>query len=148
VYLRIDSIERALQQSDLKLADVADAGYCAGYALAEDNLRLGWRVVADSVNPLELTRAAWRAAAARAQQPCIEIEVLCSDAAEHRRRVESRTAAAPADARVPTWAQVQARSFEPWTGDVLRIDTAGRDPQTCAEALLARLRDKSLLRSL
>ena len=64
------------------------------YAIAEDNLRLGRTVIADSVNPVEVTRAAWRDVAQRACKRCIEIEIVCSDQAEHRRRVESRIAEA------------------------------------------------------
>ena len=44
---------------------------------AEDNLRLACTVVADSVNPLPITREAWRAVAGRAGVPVLEIEVVC-----------------------------------------------------------------------
>src|SRR5437899_133164 len=86
VYLRIDSIERAIRISPMN-----DAGYCVAYAVAEDNLRLGRTVVADSVNPLQVTRDAWIGVANRAQVKAVEVEIICSDAGEHRRRVESRT---------------------------------------------------------
>src|SRR3546814_5659470 len=62
----------------------------AAYAIAEDNLLLGRIVVADSVNPIELTRSAWRAIAERAGCMNLDIEVLCSDKAEHQRHVEMR----------------------------------------------------------
>jgi predicted kinase len=48
VYLRIDSIEQALRDSALNTEAVGDAGYRVGYAVAEDNLRLGRMVIADS----------------------------------------------------------------------------------------------------
>lgn len=64
IHLRIDSIEQALRNCGL---DVTNEGYVAGYAVAEDNLRLGNMVIADCVNPWPMTRAAWRAVAARAQ---------------------------------------------------------------------------------
>ena len=63
-----------------------------GYAVAQDNLRLGRTVVADCVNPWPLTREAWRAVAQRAQGQSLDVEITCSDAGEHRRRVESRLA--------------------------------------------------------
>lgn len=44
-----------------------DAGYRVAYALADDNLRLGRTVIADSVNPIGLTRDAWLSVADRAQ---------------------------------------------------------------------------------
>jgi predicted kinase len=56
VYLRIDSIEQVLRDSPLITGTVDDACYCVGYAVAGDNLRLGRMVIADSVNPLKLTR--------------------------------------------------------------------------------------------
>ena len=61
-HVRIDSIEQALRQSGVS---VVAHGYRVGYAVAEDNLRLGHTVVADSVNPLEITREAWRDVAKR-----------------------------------------------------------------------------------
>jgi predicted kinase len=61
---------------------------------------LGQSVVADSVNPLTATREAWRAVAASANFPIIEVEIICSDLEEHRRRVESRISAS--DRKVDT----------------------------------------------
>jgi len=39
---------------------VGPVGYVVGYALAGDQLRSGWSAVAESVNPLAVTRDAWR----------------------------------------------------------------------------------------
>ena len=63
-YLRIDTIERALRASAMLADQVGPAGYLVAYALAEANLRLGQIVIADSVNPLRITREAWRHSAA------------------------------------------------------------------------------------
>lgn len=55
-YLRVDTIEQAISSS-ASLADrhdVGPAGYVTLYRVAEDNLRLGRTVIADSVNPIEL----------------------------------------------------------------------------------------------
>src|SRR6202043_703235 len=90
-YLRIDTIEQALRSSEMLAGDAGPAGYMVAYALAEANLRLGGIVVADSVNPLAITRDAWRKVAAVAASAIFEIEVVCADTAEHRRRVETRT---------------------------------------------------------
>ena len=80
-------------------------------------------MVVDSVNPLAITRAYWRETAASTDVELVEIEVLCSDKREHRRRVDSRHA----DIRglaLPTWQQILDRRYEPWpTAHV--IDTAG-----------------------
>src|SRR3984957_3726631 len=59
VYLRIDSMEQAIRDCGVASKSLDDAGYRVGYAVAEDNLRLGKTVVADSVDPLAATRNAW-----------------------------------------------------------------------------------------
>jgi predicted kinase len=140
VYLRIDTIERALVDGD-EARYFGEQGYHVAYAVAADNLRLGHTVIADSVNPLVITREAWRNVAARAGVAAVEIEVICSDRAEHRRRVETRIAPISV-----TWQEVEARDFEPWTGDHIRIDTASQDiEQSLAvlwQALPAELRSQ------
>lgn len=122
-YIRIDAIEQAMRSAGV-LAEpngVGAAGYVAAYALAKENLRLGLPVVADCVNPLPETRAAWREAAA--PMPIVEVEVVCSDPAEHRRRVETRAADLPGLVP-PTWASAQRHEYAPWTGPRLVLDTA------------------------
>jgi len=123
VYLRIDSIEQAMRDSGAVTQPLNDAGYRVGYALAEDNLRLGRTVVADSVNPLSLTRDAWVEAAKRAGVSALEIEVKCSDPSEHRRRVEARTTDI-SGLRLPSWDEVVSREYHPWNHEHLVIDTA------------------------
>ena len=54
VYLRIDTIEQGLRDGGRGVK--GPEGYVAAYGVAADNLRLGLDVVADSVNPLQLTR--------------------------------------------------------------------------------------------
>ncbi|NJK54325.1 MAG: hypothetical protein HC936_18950, partial [Leptolyngbyaceae cyanobacterium SU_3_3] len=84
VHLRIDTIEHTLRQAGSLIA--GSEGYSVAYRLAEDNLRLGLSVVADSVNPLQITRMAWREVALRVREPFVEIEIICSDVAEHQHR--------------------------------------------------------------
>jgi predicted kinase len=123
VHVRIDSIEQALRDSGLSDDAMRGAGYRAGYAIAEDNLRLGRIVIADSVNPIAASRDAWRAAATRAGVRALDVEVICSDVAAHRRRVETRRPDIPGH-RVPEWQEVIDRHYEPWTTDRLLIDSA------------------------
>ena len=121
IHLRIDSIEQALRNCGV---NVEGEGYVVGYAVAEDNLRLGRIVIADCVNPWPLTRDAWRAVAVRTQVASLDVEVTCSDQAEHRRRVESRVADIPGH-HVPTWQDVIERDYYPWDDQArLIIDTA------------------------
>jgi predicted kinase len=121
LHLRIDSIEQALRNCGLA---VEGEGYVVGYAIAEDNLRVGGLVIADCVNPWPLTRDAWRAVAARAQVKSLDVEVICSDPVEHRRRVESRLADIPGH-QVPSWQDVLERDYHPWDHEPrLIVDTA------------------------
>lgn len=116
VHLRLDTIEAALRawgEGALKAAgrEVGEAGYAVAYALAEDMLRLGQVVIADCVNPVEATRTAWRAVAARTGVPIVEIEVM-------RPGLAGRA------------------DYAPWDRPPVVIDTAGRTvDQSVAEAV-------------
>jgi len=59
-------------------------------------------VVADCVNPLSVTREGWRAVAASTSTDVLEVEIVCSDQTEHRRRVEARRTDVR-DFTPPTW---------------------------------------------
>jgi predicted kinase len=125
VHLRIDSIEEAILASAVLDSPINDAGYRAGNAVAADNLHVGRTVVADSVNPVALSRDAWLEVAKRAQVLSVEIELTCSDAKEHRRRVETRVSDF-AQSRSLTWQDVVSCDYHPWNRAHLVIDTAGR----------------------
>ena len=135
-YIRIDSIEQALR--DLCAVNVEGEGYALAYRLAADNLRLGLNVVADSCNPLELTRRAWEGVALDAGAPYVNIEVICSDIRQHRDRVQARIADV-AGLKLPAWPEVLSREYAPWNAERLVIDTAGRSPAESAAELLALL---------
>ncbi len=90
------------------------------------------------MNPVEETRTAWRAVAREAGCAAVEIEVICSDIAEHRRRVETRRHAAP-EAGLPTWEAVLACDYRPWTRERVVVDTAGRSAESGVAAILGAL---------
>ncbi len=135
VHVRIDSIEQALRDAG---QTVEDAGYRAAYAIAEDNLRLGHDVIADCVNPWPLTRAAWRAVADRAGAPSLEVEIICSDRVEHRRRVETRTTDVPG-LRLPHWQEVVDHDYRAWDGDRVVVDTAQSSVADSVSAIRAAI---------
>lgn len=128
VHLRIDTIEQAIVRSGLARHPVGPVGYVVGYALAEEQLRQGHTVIAESVNPLAVTRDAWRAAAVRAGVPVLEVELVCSDPDEHRSRARSRSVDIP-DLPLPDWEQIVGQDYEPWHRDHLVVDTAGQQPE-------------------
>jgi predicted kinase len=139
VHLRIDTIEQVLR--DGGQFSGGPEGYLVAHQVAADNLRLGLDVVADSVNPLRITRDAWREVAERSGASLVEIEVVCSDEAEHRRRVETHPSDVPG-LRLPTWEQVVNREYEPWDRPHLVIDTAGQTVEQSL-AVLQRLLERS-----
>lgn len=138
VYLRIDTIEQAVRDAGVLMGDIGAAGYLAGYALANSNLQLGRDVVADCVNPLAITREAWRDVAIGTHSTLVEMEVVCSDAAEHRRRIETRTADVPR-LKLPSWEDVQSLSYERWTEPHIVIDTAKLSVEEAVMAVRAQL---------
>jgi predicted kinase len=137
-WLRIDSIEQAIRESGIVTGSVDDAGYRAAYAIADDNLRLGRDVIGDSVNGWPETRDAWLGAGVRSGAQVIEVEIICSDLEEHRRRVETRSS----EVRgliLPDWEAVTSRDYQAWRRDHLRIDTAGRRVEDCVRQVRAAI---------
>ncbi len=128
VYVRVDEIEQALLRHRPGV-DVGAAGYGIAYAVASANLALGLGVVADCVNPVAASRAGWAAAGRHAA--ILAVEIICSDPAAHRRRLEQRGADIAGHA-LPTWADVLALAYEPWPDADLVVDTASN---TAAEAV-------------
>jgi predicted kinase len=140
VYLRIDSIEMKVHEAYPVAGDMGPVGYMVAYAVAEDNLRLGHAVIADAVNPVAASREAWRAVAHRRSTSLIEVEIVCSDAAEHRRRVEDRQS--DIDGFVgPSWQDVQSRHYEPWPQPPLVIDTAAMSAEEACARICDRIAD-------
>ena len=141
-YLRVDTTEQAMRASGMLRDEVGPAGYLVAYDLAKDNLRLGRTVVADSVNPLAITRDAWLAVAEQASVPAVEVEIICSNANEHRQRIETRTTDI-ANLKLPTWADVRARQYEAWVRPDIIIDTASKLVGAAVEELLMALPEPS-----
>ena len=137
VFVRIDSIEYALRHSGKLTGPMEDAGYRVAYAIAEDNLRAGLTVIADCVNPVQITRDAWRAVADRAGCGIVEVEFICTDPLEHRRRVEGRGTEFPG--WILTWDEVVTREYHPWDRDHIVLDTASMTPAEQIAALQSLL---------
>ena len=123
ILVRIDSIEQALRVSGTITGPMDDRGYRVAYGVADENLRSGRSVVADSVNPIQLTRDAWREVARRCGAVAIEVEIVCRDQMEHRRRVENRDSNIP-EFTLPTWQDVLARDYEPWDREHVVLDSS------------------------
>ena len=125
-YLRIDVIETALSDA------VSERVYSVAVAVAALKLAIGNSVVVDGLNAVEASRSARRGVTAERGCRLVEIELTCSDAIEHQRRVEARVADI-AGHSVPKWSAVKAIAFEPMTGQVLVVDTAAIGPDAAVE---------------
>jgi predicted kinase len=136
-YLRIDTIEQGLRE--LCPINVQGEGYRLAYRIAEENLQAGIDVVADSCNPIDLTRNEWDQVAGKAQAIFFNIEIVCSDTKEHRQRVEGRESSVP-NLELPTWSEVSARNYHAWTKERIIIDTAAKTVSQSFDELLAKLR--------
>jgi predicted kinase len=125
-YLRIDTIETAIISTLMPFRG-NPVGYVVAERIAADQLVAGRDVVADAVNGVAAARAGWVAVAARTGAALRFVEVRCSDVAEHRRRVETRSPEISGQS-VPTWEDVRRRRYEPWPpelSDRLVIDNVG-----------------------
>jgi predicted kinase len=132
IHLRIDTIEQALRETGARVD--GPEGYIIAYRIAADHLRMGLAVVADSVNPIEITRAAWREVAKTVGVQFLEIEVICSNPVEHRHRVEMRSTDIPG-LTLPTWEEIVGRDYQRWDTEHLVIDTAGQTIEQSIAAL-------------
>ena len=135
VYLRIDSIEEGLRASVLNVEAVEDAGYLAAYKVAADNLTSGLTVIADCVNPIELTREAWQNTARENGFDHLFVYVLCSDASERRSRLEIRESGNQKKIQ-----DMMEREFEPWQEPVIEIDTTKASVQQSLNKILAEIK--------
>ena len=123
-YVRVDEIEHALRQHWGFDQEIGAAGYVVAFAIASSNLKLGNFVVADCVNPVLESRQGWRDVVRAVEGArIIEVEIICSDQNEHRRRVERRSPDI-IGFTMPTWSSVTSHAYDPWTEPRLIVDTA------------------------
>ena len=136
VYLRIDTVEQAL----LELCDfnAGGEGYRLSYRVAKDNLKLGLDVIADSCNPINLTRKEWREVAFDSGAEAIDIEVSCSCQKEHFARVENRESTIP-NMHLPDWEAIQNREYHNWNSERILLETSGKSPLKSFNELLDKL---------
>lgn len=110
-YLRIDTIEQGLR--DLCNINVQGEGYRLAYQIASDNLNIGNNVVADSCNPIDLTRREWEEIALQNGCKFINIEIVCSYKKEHKKRVKTKESETK-NLKLPVWNDIENREFHPW----------------------------------
>jgi predicted kinase len=137
-YLRVDRIEQAIVAWSTLSHPVGPAGYAVAYELAQEQLQLRLDVIVECVNPIALTRDSWFKIAAENGAAILEVEVVCSDESEHRRRVETRTSDVEGLTK-PTWEVVLERDYEPWTRKHLVVDSARVSSENTAELIKSEI---------
>jgi predicted kinase len=137
-HVRVDAFELALLRQGLAAApeDVGAHGYDLALVAAASCLAAGTDVVVDAVFPVAAARRPFRELAARHGTPAHWVRLICTDPAEHRRRVEQRVADLPGHV-LPDWAAVRRRDVDQWHERHTVVDTAVGDP---VSAVLAALR--------
>lgn len=141
VHLSIDAVEESIMAAGLPPGwTVGVAAYEAVRTMAELNLSLGHDVVVDAVNDSEDARQTWRNAARNTRSRLIFVHLVCSDAAEHRRRLTGRDRGF-VHVTEPEWSTVVRRrhDYAPWRDAPPTIDTAGRTVDRVVDDVIARL---------
>jgi hypothetical protein len=69
------------------------------------------------------------------------VEVICSDAEEHRRRVETRSVDL-SGLEAPTWQAVLQRDYARWDEDHIVVDTARSSASEAAQKILTALSER------
>lgn len=108
------------------------------YKIAADNLLTGTSVVADSCNPVSMTRKDWEDTAVKTGSDFINIEIICSDKSEHKFRVETRKSDIPG-LKLPLCDEVENREYQEWKTKRIVIDTSGKKPEESFEELILKI---------
>ena len=138
-HLRIDAFEVALVRQGLVPGpdDVGAHGYDLALAAADSCLGAGTDVLVDAVFPVAAARRPFGELSARHGTPVHWLRLICTDRAEHRRRVTDRVADLPGHV-VRDWAAVLGRTVDQWHERHTVVDTARPDPVGRALAALDR----------
>ena len=137
VLLELDRMEVPLFKQGIDGDAVGWSAYEALTALAEDNLSLGHGVVLDSVGWTRKLRTRWAALAETTGAVFRPVEVICSDLALHRARIETRNPATRSCWANPEWNSVEAArsEYEAWDQPRLLLDSVRSFEELVAEAV-------------
>jgi predicted kinase len=136
-YFRIDTIEQGLR--DICLINVQGEGYRLTHRIVKDNLETGNDAVVDCCNPWELTRNEWEDVAIQSNSNYINIEIVCSSADEHKRRINERISEIEG-LQLPTWEEIKKREYHDWKKEIIRIDTANKKNSECINELIMKIK--------
>lgn len=139
VYLRLDCIEVPFYKYNA-IAGSNGEGYDAIINLARENLNLGLGVIADTVNPLHLTRKLFRDLAKESNANLLQFELKTKDLLLHKKRIEQRKSDI-AGHNLPAWDNVLNIEYEKWDESVdglatiIFTDNGEKALSECLEAI-------------
>ena len=96
--------------------------------------------MADCCNLIELTRQEWEDVAVNNNCRFVNIEVVCSNKAEHKKRAEQRNAEV-ANMKLPVWDDIENREYHEWHKSRIVINTAGKTIKQCQTELKEKVAD-------
>jgi predicted kinase len=137
-YLRVDRIEQAIVAWSALSHPLGPVGYAVAHALAREQLELGLDLIVECVNPTALTRDAWLGTAEAAGAVLVEVEVICSNKDEHRRRAEARSSDVEGLVK-PAWTAIVDREYESWLRKPLVLDSSSISPDSAAQRIASRM---------
>ncbi|MFZ2623809.1 MAG: AAA family ATPase [Propionibacterium sp.] len=127
VLVSVDPIESAMTRAGLWHNDATGlAAYYVAETVARQNLEAGHEVIVDAANYVSQGRGMWIRLAEEMSTDVVFLVTVCSDGAEHRRRVEQRRRELPGIPEV-SWDDVMKRNVETemWGSEPrLAVDTA------------------------
>ena len=129
----VDPIESAILRAGIDADQPTGlAAYLVAETLAETVMHAGHGVIIDAVNAVDPAREQWVNLAARSGQTLRFIEVVCSDVAVHRNRLEARQRNLP-HITEPTWHAVEQSldEYADWSGPsgaVIRLTLDSVEP--------------------
>ncbi len=122
--ISVDQIESSILSAGIDSDQPTGlAAYLVAETLAGNVLESGRSVIVDAVNAVLPAREQWVGLAARHGNTLSFIEVLCSDPAVHRERLEARKRNIP-HINEPTWNAVEQRldEYAEWEGPSATAD--------------------------
>lgn len=138
----VDQIESAVLSAGIDSDQPTGlAAYLVAETLAGNVLESGQSVIVDAVNAVGPAREQWVGLAARHGNALTFIEVVCSDPAVHRERLEARSRDLP-HVTEPTWHAVEQSldEYDEWVGPSAAADRITLD----SVEPLATIVDKAL----
>ena len=137
VVFSVDPIEAAMLRAGVSPREPTGlAAYVVAEQLAREHLLAGRDALIDAVNDAAEAREQWRSLASALGTPLVYIEVFCSDADTHRRRLHARRHQ-PAEIPEPAWSSLRARraALDAWDEPRLRLDSMNPLDENLASAL-------------